>query len=206
MKIIDKLKERFKKQTIWANLSDAIFVLLIIGVIVPYTRTEILGIGGRIRTYIWQPTVDLENAPTLSAADYDFEIADLQGNKINFSSLKGKVVFLNFWATWCPPCVGEMPDIEKLYVKFKDNPKVAFVIVSSESLSAIKPFIEKREYKMPVYMLVSSLPQAFGSNTIPVTFIISKTGKVAVNQVGAANWSGSKTTNLIEQLIEELQH
>ena len=201
--MINWIKKRIAKQSLWANISDAIFLLFIIALIIPNTRTEVLGLGSRARTWVWPPQVETENVVTLTDADYNFFIKDMEGNSMPFSDLKNKVVFLNLWATWCPPCVGEMPDIQKLYNKMKNNDNVAIVLLSNESSESVKAFIEKRGFEMPIYTAQQALPKAFSSTSIPVTFIISRKGEILLNQKGAANWSGKKTTELLEKLSYE---
>src|SRR5687767_1233574 len=83
------------------------------------------------------PTAMLEN---------DFLLQDLQGKTVKFSSLKNKVVFLNIWATWCPPCVAEMPGIQSLYDKMKGNRNIVFVMLSVDQngVEKVKNFVAKK--------------------------------------------------------------
>src|SRR5690606_8772185 len=114
-----------------------------------------------------------------------FKMVDLNGKAVDFESLKGKVVFLNIWATWCPPCIAEMPNIHSLYKKMDPN-KVAFVMLSVDEggMAKVKKFVDKKGYTFPVYMPASQFPQEFYSNAIPTTFIISPEGKIVAKQEG----------------------
>src|SRR5688572_23073925 len=111
------------------------------------------------------PPIDL-NWPLLNVAD---------GKEVNLSSLKGKVLFVNVWATWCPPCVQEMPSIETLHSYFADRDDVAFVLASVDnSADLAKGFADKRKMKAPIYHSKGPPPAAFYTQGIPATFIVAK--------------------------------
>ncbi|ETI89629.1 MAG: Alkyl hydroperoxide reductase/ Thiol specific antioxidant/ Mal allergen, partial [Clostridium butyricum DORA_1] len=82
----------------------------------------------------------------------DFKLKDLDGNEVSLSSLKGKKVFLNFWATWCPPCKAEMPEIEKLYQETKDSDLVILAVDIGENSNTVKPFIDENKYNFKVLL------------------------------------------------------
>ncbi len=205
--IFMNFKERinkYKKKSIGAKISDIVFVLFIAAMLTPSGRMAIGGFVNRIKAMIIAPSVNSEkNTVQLSESNYNWELKSIDGNNVNFSDYKGKVIFLNFWATWCPPCVGEMPEIQKLYNLYKNNKNIQFLIVTNETVSKAQEFIRKREYNFPVFSSVSTTPSVFKSNVIPVTFIISKEGKILVNETGATNWSGKTTVELIEKLINK---
>ncbi len=124
------------------------------------------------------------------------------GEKLDFNSLKGKVIFLNIWATWCPPCVAEMPSIQKLYNKFKGQ-EVVFVCVSDEENETIAKFIKERKFTFPVYRTSKKSPKDFQTEGIPATFIISRAGKIVSQHIGSANWANPKVVELLEKLLAE---
>jgi thiol-disulfide isomerase/thioredoxin len=126
--------------------------------------------------------------------DYNFSIKDLNGNKISFEQFKGKVVFLNMWATWCGPCRAEMPGIQSLYDKVKAD-SIEFVILSWDRDSdkpKIEKYIEKNSFTFPVYQRTDYLPDPLQVPTIPTTFIISKKGKLIQKEVGTRNYDTKK--------------
>ncbi|MFT7159735.1 MAG: thiol-disulfide isomerase/thioredoxin, partial [Bacteroidia bacterium] len=89
---------------------------------------------------------------------YDFKLTDAQGTTVSFEEFKGKTVFLNLWATWCPPCIAEMPDINDLYGKVDLN-EVAFVMISrDDDFQKALSFTKKKGYDFPVYATASRLP------------------------------------------------
>lgn len=134
--------------------------------------------------------------------DYNFSIKDLNGSKIPFEQFKGKVVFLNMWATWCGPCRAEMPGIQSLYEKVNSD-SIVFVMLSwdrDSDKSKIEKYIEKNSYTFPVYQRSSYLPDNLEVPSIPTTFIISKDGKVIQKEVGVRNYDSKK---MIEYLKAE---
>ncbi|HNT50268.1 MAG TPA: TlpA disulfide reductase family protein [Cyclobacteriaceae bacterium] len=126
--------------------------------------------------------------------DYNFSIKDLNGNKISFEQFKGKVIFLNMWATWCGPCRAEMPGIQSLYDKVKSD-SIEFVMLSWDSDSdkpKVEKYVEKKSFTFPVYQPSGYLPDHLQVPSIPTTFIISKAGKVIQKEVGTRNYDTKK--------------
>ena len=134
----------------------------------------------------------------------DFLLQDLKGNTVKFSSLKNKVIFLNIWATWCPPCVAEMPGIQSLYEKVGSNKNIAFVMLSVDQagMEKVKKFIEKKGYTFPVYMPAGNIPAAFQTQSIPTTFILDRTGKIATRHDGMADYNTQKVKDYLESLAK----
>ncbi|SIT77582.1 TlpA disulfide reductase family protein [Pontibacter indicus] len=132
-----------------------------------------------------------------------FKMVDLNGKTVAFESLKGKVIFLNIWATWCPPCIAEMPNIHSLYKKMDPN-KVAFVMLSVDEggMGKVKKFIDKKGYTFPVYMPASQFPQEFYSTAIPTTFIISPDGKIVAKQEGMAEYDTKEVREFLMGLAK----
>ncbi|MFC6996047.1 TlpA family protein disulfide reductase [Rufibacter roseus] len=132
-----------------------------------------------------------------------FKITGLDGKTVNFETLKGKVIFLNVWATWCPPCVAEMPNIQSLYNKLYSN-KIAFVMLSVDrgGMGKVKKYIEKKGYTFPVYLPHSNFPEEFQSPSIPTTYIISPEGKIVATQVGMAAYDTKEMREYLLQLAK----
>ena len=136
---------------------------------------------------------------------YDFAVKDLDGNKLDMKALKGKVIFLNLWATWCGPCRVEMPSIQKLYHSV-DKDKVAFVMLSLDQEGQqrkIAQFISEKDFTFPVYQPATPLPKLLRVNTIPTTFIISPDGKVKSRKVGMANYDTEEMRVFLKDLAGE---
>jgi len=194
--------EKWKKKSLFSKITDFLFIILIISMLVPNSRTAIMAFVNNIKAKIIQPKIK-DDSIFLTEQEYNWQLTDLKGNIVNFAGFKNKVIFINFWATWCGPCVGEMPEIQQFYDNFKNNENVVFLIVSNEDKTVIQNFINKKSYTFPVYSSISNPPKAFDSNSIPISFLISKKGKIVMRQVGVANWSGDKITEKITELTKE---
>ncbi|MDX5345974.1 MAG: TlpA family protein disulfide reductase [Hymenobacteraceae bacterium] len=153
-------------------------------------------------TGIMQPDLpESTEKATTEVAGTGFKMQTLDGKTVNFDSLKGKVIFLNIWATWCPPCVAEMPGIQSLYNKVNSD-KIAFVMLSVDEggPAKVKRFIERKNYTFPVYLPAGQLPQEFYSSSIPTTFIISPDGKIVTRHEGMANYDTEEIRNFLLDL------
>lgn len=150
-----------------------------------------------------QNTTETQPATAGPMAGAGFTMRTLNGENVSFESLKGKVIFLNIWATWCPPCIAEMPNIQSLYEKMDPN-KVAFVMLSVDEagVQKVQKFIDKKGYTFPVYMPVSQFPQEFYSNAIPTTFIISPAGEIVAKQEGMAEYDTPEVREFLLSLAK----
>lgn len=175
-------------------LSNILFVVLIAALLYPNSRAFIL------RQLAFAPSVRTEaKSPTLK--DYNWQLKGLNTADLNFKSLKNEVVFVNIWATWCPPCRAEMPLIQELYDDYKD--KVHFVFVTSDNAQKVTAYYKEHNLDLPTYNMYSSAPKLFETRSIPATFIVSKKGKVVVSTTGAANWNSKKIRRLVDKLLAE---
>lgn len=132
-------------------------------------------------------------------ASYDLLLKNLDGEKINLSIFKGQTVFINFWATWCPPCIAEMPDIHDLYDQM--GQEVKFVMISlDEEPEKARRFIQRKEFEFPVYFLASGLPEVYQSSSIPTTFVISPDGRIVVEQYGLSKYDSHSFRKFLADL------
>lgn len=151
-------------------------------------------------TGVFQPEMNIP-VNEQQAADYNFSLISMDNKLVGLNDFKGKVIFLNFWASWCPPCRAEMPTIQNLYDKIKNKKDVIFVLVSLDNdLSKAKTFIQKEGFTFPVYYLNSSLPPVYDTGTIPSTFVISKEGKIVARRTGMADYDSQKFIDFINKL------
>ena len=177
------------------SISNIIFVIAIAVLLYPPSREWVM------RQIAFAPSV--ENVESSEKIDtYNWQLKGLNAESINFSELEDKVVFVNFWATWCPPCRAEMPMIQELYNDYKD--KVSFVFVTNESWEKVEKFYIKNEYNLPSYNSQSLPPKKLTeTNSIPATYLIDKEGKILISKTGSANWNSTKVRNLLDKLILE---
>jgi len=131
-----------------------------------------------------------------------FEYRSLDGNVHRLSELKGKVVVIDFWGTWCPGCVEEMPTLQRLYEVYRSNPRVAFVIVSQNDTPAkVKAFVEKNHLTMPIYYIGSNPPpKPLSPSAWPATYFLAPDGMLRGVHLGGADWSDISVQKYIEHL------
>lgn len=144
-----------------------------------------------------QPTDEKQEVPPL-----DYTLTDQKGNKVSFQDYRGKVIFLNFWATWCPPCQKEMPHIQELYEKYKDSDDVAVLTIvypagEENGSQSVYDFLDETGYTMPVLFDDGSLSAAFGIHSYPTTAMIQKNGV----PYGIAK--GQLTKDIMQQIIDQ---
>ncbi|GEQ21802.1 thiol:disulfide interchange protein tlpA [Clostridium butyricum] len=118
----------------------------------------------------------------------DFKLKDLNGNELSLSDLKGKKVFLNFWATWCPPCKAEMPEIEKLYQETKDSDLVIVAVEIGEPLDTVNSFIDSNKYNFRVLIDPDqTVATKYNITSIPTSYFIDADGNIVYKHVGGMN-------------------
>ena len=133
----------------------------------------------------------------------DFSLKDLNGKKVEIKQFKGKIIFLNFWATWCAPCKEEMSSLEVLHQKFKEKNFVLLTIsVDYGGLKSVREFMDKHRYTFPVLLdPKSEVLDLFNVKGIPTTFIIDKKGRMIGRAIGPRDWKSPEVISLINLLI-----
>lgn len=125
---------------------------------------------------------------------------DLKGQLIHLENYKGKTVFINFWATWCKPCVEEMPSIEKAQAMMNDK-EIVFLLASSESIEEIKTFSINHNYKLKYMHLENG--ESLNIQALPTTFIINPKGDLVFSEMGSRNWDETANVNLIKSIMKQ---
>lgn len=156
---------------------------------------------------VWVNRV-LAFAPTPLAAQereqlkaYDFSLRNIEGNMATFEDFTDEVVLLNYWATWCSPCIAEMPSMAKLYDDYGNQ--IKFVFLTNDDPAKVKEYLNKKEYDLPVYFENAKLPPKLGATNLPTTFIIDRNGYIVLKKVGAADWNNEKIRKLLDGLIAQ---
>ncbi len=154
-----------------------------------------------IRQISFSPSVK-EISESEQLTDYNLYLKGLNTKNINFENLKGKVIFFNYWATWCPPCTAEFPTIQNLYNDYKN--KLVFILITNENWEDVNKFYQENGYNLPVYNLMSNPPSILNkSNSIPSTYIIDKKGFIRVYKTGAADWNSNKFRAKLDDFLKE---
>jgi thiol-disulfide isomerase/thioredoxin len=135
--------------------------------------------------------------------DYDWTVRTLDGVEVPMEEFRGKVIFLNQWATWCMPCVMEMPSIDKLYRSI-DPQEVAFVLVTDEDAEEVRDFLDGKEWDLPIYLVEDEVPEGLASESIPYTTIVNPEGRIRFTHGGSGNYDTDSAREFLRTLTEQV--
>ena len=208
------MKNNKDKKKTWIQYT--VFAVVAIVLYATGLHTEVIGFAqrGLLETGLMNPdfkekkviaqadqseSVTAEDFNKNPKANFNLKLKDPEGNIVPLSDLKGKVIFINFWATWCPPCVAEMPSIDNLHEEMGDE--VAFVMLSMDkNFDKAISFNRKKEYDLPIYQLASQLPAMYRSSAIPTTFVIDADGNLALTHKGMADYDTDDFKSFLNSL------
>ncbi len=192
-----------KKLFTFSNLFTAIFIIFILLMLInPGFKATVL--QGLMKIGLFQPNIP-KSAPgkTTEVVSQSLLFKNTDGKVIDLQEQRGKVIFINFWATWCPPCIAEMPSVNRLYNEFKNNENVIFIIADVDN-NFIKStaFMKEKKFSLPVYSLAGDIPREYFSGTLPTTIILDKSGNIAFKHEGLADYSSDKMIEYIKKMSE----
>ena len=134
----------------------------------------------------------------------NFSVRDEAGRVINTADLKGKVVFMNFWASWCPPCRAEFPSIQKFYDRYKGREDVVFLTVNLDDQPAAgRNYLDQQNYSLPLLVPASEIPPAFYTGSLPTTVVLDKKGEIRLHHTGMADYSKDSFYKKIDAMLAE---
>lgn len=143
---------------------------------------------------------DLEAGPN-TPVDYDWSLRDLDNKSVSFSEFRGKPLFVNVWATWCPPCVQEMPSIARLAATPELKDKVDFVCISTdEGIDPVRSFMRGKDWPMRILQADRLPPVFMMSDGIPTTYLVSPDGRVAYYHAGGRDWDTPEVVAKLRKL------
>ena len=139
------------------------------------------------------------------AAAPDFTLSDLSGKQVQLSSLKGKVVLVNFWATWCPPCREEIPSMVKLnQIMQGRNYQMLAISIDEGGKQAVQEFFRQNGVTLPVLLDTDgSVSRRYGTTGVPETFIVDGKGTIRKKVIGGVEWSSPEVVRFLEELMQE---
>jgi cytochrome c biogenesis protein CcmG/thiol:disulfide interchange protein DsbE len=134
----------------------------------------------------------------------NFTFPDLAGKKVSLSDYRGRAVFLNIWATWCPPCADEMPSMEKLYNQFKGHQfEILAVSIDGEGSKVVAPFMERLNLTFLALLdKKGKIRNIYGVTGIPESFIIDKNGIIIKKVIGPLDWAKPDVSRFFEELLQ----
>lgn len=192
-----------KKKSVRRSIIEWI-VIGAVGFTIYFTgyHTQLIGTlqRGILATGLITPSISIDYDEMRNAGS-EFYFADSDLKVQNLSHFKGKVVFLNIWASWCPPCIAEMPSIENLYKSFDGREEFKFLLISmDENYEDARQFMERRNLNLPIYHYRSRDRTVFTGNLLPTTYVITPDGKIAMEKTGMAKYD----TPAFKQFLEDL--
>ncbi len=191
---------KFSKKTI----QNILFYGFIVFLFTPYgssTRGKLIQGVSYVKSFILpSKAIDVSERQNISSLDLSLK-GVVNASYINLKDQKGKVILLNYWATWCPPCRGEMPSLQSLYNDYKD--KIIFVFLTQDEKTKIDKFYQENNYKLPTYQAMSNPSPEINTRTLPTTFVIDKDGKLAFKETGASNWNSGSVRRMLDTLLAE---
>jgi thiol-disulfide isomerase/thioredoxin len=128
-----------------------------------------------------------ESRPVHGRADYDWTLRTLAGETLELESLRGRVLFINMWASWCAPCVAEMAGIERLKDSLAGS-GVEFLLVSPENPVPVRRFLRRYGYDLPIFLELDRMPAAYELRALPTTYIVDRGGNIVLRHRGATDW------------------
>ncbi|MFD2582749.1 TlpA family protein disulfide reductase [Pedobacter vanadiisoli] len=180
------------------NIFNALFVLFIL-IIVFVPDAKAFFLKGLMEIGFYKPNTETSGESVAGLDGIRFK--DVKGNLVDLGDLKGKVIFLNFWATWCPPCRAEMPSVNKLYKQFKDDTDIVFIFADADGdFAKSGKFMSDRKYEMPIYKVESDIPEKVFAGALPTTVIFDKQGRLSFKHEGVANYADKKVIDFIRKL------
>ncbi len=134
----------------------------------------------------------------------DFELQDLDGASRRLSDFNGRVVFLNFWATWCGPCRVEMPSMQRLYERLKASGLEIVAVNLQEDRRSVQRFVDELGLSFPVLLdTTGRVGATYGARSIPTTYIVDREGFVIAGTIGTREWDGEEYLRFFERLLAE---
>lgn len=152
---------------------------------------------------VFKPASQRTSLPATSALAPDFTLKDISGQEMTLSSLRGKVVVLNFWASWCPPCREEMPSMEELHQTMQGKEFVLLAVnIEAGGAQAVRPFLQSQQLTFPVLLdQTGEVRGRYGVSKYPETFIINPAGEIVEKVVGGIDWSQPRVVQFLRQLL-----
>ncbi|WP_027078707.1 TlpA family protein disulfide reductase [Maribacter antarcticus] len=180
------------------SVSNSILLVFLALLLIPQTRTPIQVAINRVKMLVLSPSA-IDEVEQTQLQPFNYEVKDLNGTSTMVEVGMGRVAFLSYWATWCPPCIAELPSIQKLHVDYGD--KMDFILLTNEDPAVVRRFLEKQRYKLPVYFPSITTPEVLYETSIPTNYIIDASGKIIIKETGAADWNSPKVRKLLDSLI-----
>lgn len=145
-------------------------------------------------------TDDVATLDSSPKADFSMNLINSKGNKVSMEEFRGKVIFMNIWATWCPPCIAEMPGINRLYNDVNKEDVVFIMLSVDQNFQKAIDFNKKKGYDFEVYRVDGQMPQMYSTQSIPTTYVIDSSEKIALTHLGMGDYDTKEFKEFLQQL------
>lgn len=177
---------------------DVLFFGLIGLLLIPQVRTP-------IQVFVQQLLAgdprELSENEQKRIAPFEWSLQNLSGETKNLSQSRGNVILINSWATWCPPCIAEMPSLQALYNDFGN--RIDFYFVSNENRELLQQWLDQKDFDFPVFQATGSVPAQLNSKSLPTTYVIDRKGIIRIEEVGAHDWNSAAIRQQLESMISD---
>lgn len=193
------------KKWILGNISTLILTIVFIVLLVsPDAKAWLMrqvASTGLLNSSISEPEKNKETKSVASHAD--FAVRNEEGMSIHSSELRGKVVFINFWASWCPSCRAEFPSVQKFYEKYRSNPDLVFLTVNLDDNPELgKTYLKEKGFTVPFFTVESAIPKEIYDGSLPTTVVLDKKGEIRLRHTGVADYSKDSFYAEIDKLLK----
>lgn len=159
---------------------------------------------GLLATGLIRPNTELTEdtmASNYSEVDLDLTLIDVEGNPVSLQQYAGQVLFINLWASWCPPCLAEMPNIHQLYRELAPEGVVFLMLSAEEDFAKSVAYVKNQGYDFPVYRIGTDWPPELHSSTLPTTFVIDRSGRIVMQHRGMAQYNTQDFKDFLRELL-----
>jgi thiol-disulfide isomerase/thioredoxin len=179
--------------------SGIILLLILVAlVLIPQTRRTIKQAINTVRVILFLPPINSVNVGD-ELTPFTYQLTNLEGDLNPIGIGKGRVTFISYWATWCPPCIVELPSIQELYNDYGD--KIDFVLITEEKPEVVDRFLKKKQLTLPVVFPNMETPESLLERSIPTNYLIDQTGKVIMKEKGEGDWSRTLVRETLDSLL-----
>jgi len=192
-------KEETKAKKRWRLVGNLVFYGALLLVLLN-SNVKSFVLQGLVNTGLFDARIKEKRAVIKEPASFSFYTE--KGEVISTADLKGKVVFINFWATWCPPCRAEMPSLQELYNELKEDKRIIFLFINEdEEASKAAEYLQKHSFTLPLQTRAGQVPPEIFSGTLPTTVVLNKDGRVVYQKEGIANYSNKAFVEQLKALL-----
>ncbi|HEY1009924.1 MAG: TlpA family protein disulfide reductase [Daejeonella sp.] len=195
----------------YLTTSNLITAILVVFMLAMFLNPDFKGLvmQNLMKIGLFQPKVpdgpgQLLTGTVIKGEDKEIMFKSSNDEIMKLADQKGKVVFINFWATWCPPCIAEMPSINKLYAELRKHKEMMFVMVDVDNnRSKSQKFMDRRKFSLPVYTPTGPIPSSYMDGTLPTTLVLDKQGRVVFKHEGMGDFTNEEFKAFLVRLIAE---